>query len=490
MPDQNEIELRWILAVIRRWRWLIAGSTILAAVAAFAFTSWMPPEYEATVTLYVEQTKDTGENNFDLIVAGERLALTYSQMLKGRSVLETVISELGLKETPDKLAERITVDPIRDTQLIRVMVKDSSPSQGARLANSLADALIAHIEKLQAVRYTNSLASAQADLDTLSARIDETESKIDSLSAQKISFDGELSRLLNLLDDTRSDNRALKQSYQSLQLTVTQLTDKVKVIEAAHEPQTPAFATHSASLMLLIDPSLMNGENSFSDTANSELLALTYGPIIKGRTVLKEAGAKLGLQEEPETLAKKVSIEPVLGTQLIELTVQSEDGSQAIKLADAIAETFVGQIRTQLAEPYADRLLDLQAQMDEFSAQITQWQEDFEAKTVQQVQAATELARLENLQRENRSNFQTLWKDYDQLRLTAAQAANSVVIAEDAHTPESPVQYQILYTALAALVGLMVGSGSAFLLESLKGGIRDQQEVSTTLGMSTSSRLK
>jgi succinoglycan biosynthesis transport protein ExoP len=157
----------------------------------------------------------------------------------------------------------------------------------------------------------------------------------------------------------------------------------------------------------------------------------------------------------------------------------------AVSLADAIAAAFIKQIRAQLSEPYADQFGDLQGQMDELSVQITQIQNDLETKTAQQIQVETELARLENQQQEDRNNYQTLQTDYKQLQLTATQAANSVEIAETAQVPKKPIQNELLYTSIAAFVGLMVGVGTAFLLEQLEDRIRDKQDVSTILGMNT-----
>ena len=71
--------------------WLIVGCTLLALVVAFVVTSRMPPVYEATTTLLVAPAEHTSTSDYNTLMAGERLALTYGQMLKGRSTLQAAI---------------------------------------------------------------------------------------------------------------------------------------------------------------------------------------------------------------------------------------------------------------------------------------------------------------------------------------------------------------------------------------------------------------
>jgi len=485
MPAQNEIELRWIFAVIRRRWWIIAGCTLLATIVAYAATSWIPPVYEATSILLVKSATSSKGNDYNSLIAGEHLALTYSQMLESQPLMEAVITKLGLDGSVESLAKTITASPIPNTQLIRLTVKSTSPNQAALLANTVPETFIERVKSMEAERYKEPLTSSKEEIDTLLGQINENQAKVDNLSAQKIMYDDEFARLQNILNEYRSDYRSTYQSYQSLQLSIIQFTDKIKVIETAHSSSATPFSSPAATSLLLIDQSLILGERSSSGNTNSDLLALTYGPILKGNAVLQEAINQLGLDKNPADLAKKVTVNSINFTQLLELTVEDPDPSMAISLADAIAAAFIKQIRAQLTEPYANQLNDLQTQMDELSVQITQTQNDLEAKTAQQIQVETELARLQSQQNDDRNNYQALQTDYKQLELTAAQAANSVEIAETAQVPKIPVQNELLYTSIAAIVGLMFGVGSSFLLEHLEDRIRDKQDITTILGLNT-----
>jgi non-specific protein-tyrosine kinase len=470
IPNQEEIELRWIFEVIRRWWWLIAGFALLTAVIVYTVTSRKTPDYRATTTLLIEPARDTRTSEYNVLVAGERLALTYSQMVKGQHVLEQVISQLELEETPDALAGMITAEPIPDTQLIRLTVTDSSPARAALLANTLAEAFITHIQTLQAQRYTASLSSMQEKINVLLAQIEETQSNINTLRSVMIGDKAEVVRLENLLDGYRSDHRALQQDHLALQLTVAELTENVNVVEAAHVPENQIFPPYTAKVIFML---------------TDEGLALTYGEVLAGRSVLEATITQLKLTESPEALAQRILVEPVPNTQLMQLSVQDTYALRAMLLADTIAENFISQIQALVEEPYADRLADMEAYINLLSTQMDQIQSVIESLIEGNVQNESDLARLEDLLAEYRLDYRALMQDYEELSMTAADATESVVVAESAQVPVSPIQRRTLYTGLATVIAIMVGTGVAFLLEYLDDTIKTPRDVSHTLDADT-----
>jgi polysaccharide biosynthesis transport protein len=236
MANQDEIELRWIFGVLRRWAWLILGCTALAGLAALFVTAQIAPVYEANVTLLVEPSKNTMSSEYSAIIAAERLALTYTQMLTSRPVMEAIIVELGLDETANELAKKVSAASIRDTQLIKVTVQAESPEKAAELANSLADAFTEYVQSLAVERYSSSLANVQEKMDVASEAIQAVQAQIDALSLANSESEAELGRLQGLLAQYQSDLRTLQANYHSLRLSIAQSTDKVKIVEPAQVP--------------------------------------------------------------------------------------------------------------------------------------------------------------------------------------------------------------------------------------------------------------
>jgi len=485
MREADTIELRWFLAVIRRRAGPIIGCTLLALVVAFGVTSQMLPVYEATTTLLVVAAEDVRANDYNTLMAGERLALTYGQMLKGRSTLQAAISRLGLEDTPEALAKRIKIEPVRDTQLVRVRAQDSSQARVALLADTIAEAFVEYAKALQDDRYRSFISSKEAKIEAQRKLMEEAQSQIDAVDAKRVSDEAELARVQGLLADYRSNHRALQQDYQSLQLLAERVKDNVKVVETAHVPSTATRGRYTAIVTLLVEQSDLNATTDSSGVLASERLAATYAQMVLGPSVLEAAIARLGSGQSIDALAKSLTAAPIAGTQLVRLQVTGTEISQTVSAANAIAQTFVDQIYEMQGKPYAGRLANMQGEMTRLSSLINNTQAEIQVWAVAKLQNERELARRQSALAEYRSDYRASQQDYEQLRLTETQAPGTVVITERAYEPQRPVSTRWLYVLLAALVAMLVAFGIAFLIEYLDESIKTPDEVSHVLGLST-----
>ncbi|UCE00382.1 MAG: hypothetical protein JSV42_06560, partial [Chloroflexota bacterium] len=401
MPNQDGVELRWIFAVMRRWWWVIAICALLTTVLGITITSFSKPVYDATATLLIQPAQDARSNEVNLLAAGERLALTYSQMIKSQPVVERVVEQEGLEMTPNQLSGKISSAPVADTQLMRLTVRDSSPEQAAYLANAISQEFTAFIKDMNLERYQTTLDSMQAKLDEIDASVQEMQSTMNNYRASMIESQADLTHQENNLREYRTEYQTLQSDYQDLQLTVSQLKEKVNVIEAAHTTDsTRSLYTATVTLFL-----------------TEEALAPTYIRILTGQPVLEETIALLGLSESPAELLNWISVESVSGTNLIQLNVSDVSEPQAILIADTLAWVFIDQVQKLVVEPYANNLNSLKTQLDEKSAQIDRTQLDIERLTLETIESETELVRLEGEITENRNDYRTLQQDYETLRL-------------------------------------------------------------------------
>jgi non-specific protein-tyrosine kinase len=474
MPEQNEIELRWILTVIHRWIWLIVGCTFLAAVVAYFVTAQMTPYYEATAILMIQPAQDTHSTEYSILVAGERLALTYSEMLKSKPVLDTVLSQNQLKESADELAKRVSAQPVRDTQLIHLTVEDPSPNKAASLANAIASEFILYIQNLQTERYAGTLKDIQDKMDALTLQMEAIQTENQTLNDKKVTNDSELVKLENLLAEDNSAYQQLYQESQALQLTASTLAGKIIIAEAARPSDT---YTNTATLTLLFDQSLVAEEGSYS--------VETYEEILVGKPVLEAAITELDLELEPAVLGTKINTVAVPGTQLVQLNVADPDLPQALLLANKIAEVFIDQMLALQVKTYSDRMSSLQAQMDILQMEMEGTQASIAALTSDNLELNSQIASLERQLVEHRSDHRALQQDFNQMQLDTENAADAVVIAEPASIPEESSQQRMMYIILTSFTGTMLGFGSAFLIEYLGDVIRTPENISQAYNLST-----
>jgi succinoglycan biosynthesis transport protein ExoP len=197
----------------------------------------MTKVYRASVTLLVHQSPTSGTSDYAAILTSERQARTYAEMLTEQPVLEAVVVQPGFDKDWQKLASRVEVELVQDTQLIRLSVEDTDNARAAQAANAIADAFITQNKALQQERYAESLGSVRQQMDELSALIEQTQTAIDNLGVPETTQqEAELSRLETILAGYRTSYVGLLQSYEQMRLTAAQTADNVSVFRQAEAP--------------------------------------------------------------------------------------------------------------------------------------------------------------------------------------------------------------------------------------------------------------
>ena len=120
---------------------LILAATILAAALGWAFSAFlMPRKYEASVNMIVNtRTEIVGVVTSDSISSAQDLVDTYAIIIKSNKVLNQVIEKLDLKMTYEELSKRITVDPIRNTQVMKIAAQCADPQQAALIVQTISE---------------------------------------------------------------------------------------------------------------------------------------------------------------------------------------------------------------------------------------------------------------------------------------------------------------------------------------------------------------
>ena len=79
-------------------------------------------------------------------------------------------------------------------------------------------------------------------------------------------------------------------------------------------------------------------------TINSKLVS-TYSELVKSKNVLRQVISNLGINVNEETLRNNVSVSSVKDTELIEITVKSENPTYAAQIANEIAKVFTEKVK-------------------------------------------------------------------------------------------------------------------------------------------------
>lgn len=132
-----------------QWK-LLVWISVVACVLGIGVSLQLPKEYEAEaqIMVSVNSSEDVAALSLGNNFSQERLQ-TYIAVATSRPVMEKVIAELELNETPTGLAERVSAEAVPETVLLRVVARDSDPRLAAQIADSLAAALMTEIDEIE-----------------------------------------------------------------------------------------------------------------------------------------------------------------------------------------------------------------------------------------------------------------------------------------------------------------------------------------------------
>ncbi|MGQ4659009.1 polysaccharide biosynthesis tyrosine autokinase [Lysobacter sp. F6437] len=222
--DEDEIDLLQYWRILRERQWLVLGVLGAVVLLTLVFTLLATPIYRAGTTLQIERdtiqvTNFEGVSPVDAAGDGDFYQTQY-ELLKSRSLALRVIQDLELVEHPqyadrieavdEALAEKtdgevvpttrqqareralvgqlqqaLTIEPIRNSRLVKINFDSPDPRLAARVANTYADAFIAsNLERrFDASAYATKYLEER--LAQLKARLEDSERAVVQFSAQE-----------------------------------------------------------------------------------------------------------------------------------------------------------------------------------------------------------------------------------------------------------------------------------------------------------------
>jgi non-specific protein-tyrosine kinase len=232
------MELREVLQTITKRLWLIFLVSLIFGLAAFVISRNIQPVYEAKVTLMVNQTSNALFADFSSLATGENLALTYSQLLKTRPLLNIVIAKLDLNLSADFLREEmLSINLIRGTQLLELTVRDSDPKRVSDIANEIALTFISlHNTEQQLEDVTTLEDDIVVQITKVKELINTNQAALQQLPASLgILAEEEYNRTQVTLASQQSAYASLLDAYLNIRQIQSQLLD-ISVVEPAVIP--------------------------------------------------------------------------------------------------------------------------------------------------------------------------------------------------------------------------------------------------------------
>ena len=122
---------------------ITTGICILCVIYAIVVQK---PMYSSSTTVILGGSSETITQND--ITINKNLVNTYTEIVKSRRVLEQVINELSLDLDYSKLNSFITVKPVNNTEIIKIIVNSEDSLESMNIANSTATFFSKEVKEL------------------------------------------------------------------------------------------------------------------------------------------------------------------------------------------------------------------------------------------------------------------------------------------------------------------------------------------------------
>ena len=461
-----EIDLREHLHLLRKRIWLICAVAAAALVAGGAFLFLSNPIFRASSSIIIEAASPRvlGEKTDSVDFAAtdywsnKDFLETQYKVLASREVLQRVVDKKGLDrdldflgvakiEDPEKrakkletivpvevLSEAMRVEPVKNSQLTRIVVEDPNPERAADLANAIVEAYI------------------ESNLDR---RLEGTRAASQWLADQMADLKGKLESSELALYDFRRDNDILATSIEDRQSILSKrlntLSESLTQVMGRRVELESALA--EADRAKKEDPKDPMWARKLRLVASNTLLAdlrKEYAKLEGEATGLEERY----LEHHPARIAAQEKLEKLKARIVDEMNAA------------------VAQLRSEHREIVSTQA-NLQQLIDALKAETF----DVNKKEIDQ----------RKLQRDKENNERLYdlvlarMKDAD---LAVMLKANNVRLLDAAVAPLKPVKPRpALVLALSLLLGLFGGVGAAYLAEMLDNTLKGEDEVEQLLGV-------
>jgi capsular exopolysaccharide synthesis family protein len=453
MPERTiqgrgaEGHLRDYWRVVWNGRWTVVSIFAVTGVLGTVATLLQKPVYEAVATLEINarprgvvqgtDVAQLGATEFGYL-AEERYYNTQSQILRSRSVAARVMKKLDLyqvepfageKDPEQAFIERIVVEPVQETGLVRVKVRAGDPRAAQLWANEVAHAYRdRNLE--EATRKTE-------------AALDKLRTRLKPLGAE-----------LRQTEDDRLDEAEREQLYVS-QDPQKAFQERLKILE--------------------------------TDLTETEVKRLELdGVHAKIREIEAEGGDFLVIpQVQSDPTIRALADERIkLETEIRRLEVTFKQGHYKVKEKESelakIQQKLDGEVRRVVAgiQTQYSLLTDRQRELKQAISQTNR-----DSVALGRKASAYETAKTDAT--ETRKIYDLISMRLKEVELNAELLMNNVAIVDEAILPAGPVSpKRRLNVALSGVLGLALGLGTVFFLDYLDNTVKTSEDVEQYLGLS------
>lgn len=259
-PEDDELDLRAYLHVLRNRKWIIVGIVVVVVAAAMAFTFRQTPIYRAEAEVLLRaRSSDSLFNPQAGLAYGDptRRIQTEIQVLRSPEVARRAADQLGFRA---KASGR----PLGQTDVVVVSATSPDPRRAAKVANAFAAAYVEFRRDQEVEDLAASVSGLQAKIDEIQAQIDSAAPRAAPTTTAKPAAGAAKTTSTTTIDSAErqsliSQQAAFKQQLDQLAVSQSIRTGGAQVVARAVVPTTPVSPTPVRNAVLALVVGLMFG---------------------------------------------------------------------------------------------------------------------------------------------------------------------------------------------------------------------------------------
>lgn len=464
--DQTYVQTATNVLFRRIWYILLSIVAVLAPVVYYNQTT--TPTYEASTTVIFEEPRAAIATSTSDEYYRSGSIINQIQEIKSRSVAQGVVKNLPrnvldkitlpepLPENFDRMSyyaakvkKNIDATPVAESDIIKVTAQAKDPYSAMKIANTVADVVMKRNVKLRKQEVSDVRALIEEQLVNYKKLLNDSETKLKVFKEknQVTSLDQEVKETLSLVTSIQINYLETKSARAK---TEERLKTVNEMIATQRAEMAPSIADVTAPYVQKLKEVLTTKQSEY---INLQLQGYTNG------------------HEKMIRLKNDITY------------LRDNIAEQAVKIAEA------------------DNIIDPLSHMEELLREKFQIELDLETLKTQERSLLTsvnqydrslralpnkefELARLTR-DRDLHSNLvMMLSQKREEARINEAEKIGNLRIIDKAELPRAPIRPRVKLNLFVGLIlGLTVGIGLAFFMESLDTAIKTPEEVEKKIGL-------
>lgn len=154
--DEVEIDLKELFLYLwGRILYILAAGIAFATIALAITLFLIQPKYTSSTKMYVLNRQTNESITSSDLQSSTYLTKDYIELIKTRTVIESVIARLGLDMNYEEVLNLLSVSAESDTRVIQISVTYTDPYLACDLANTIREVAASHIQKVMNIEAVN-----------------------------------------------------------------------------------------------------------------------------------------------------------------------------------------------------------------------------------------------------------------------------------------------------------------------------------------------